>query len=117
MVIASELNGERTVIHVDPARPDAWREQPFYRDLKRWAALAAKDLCQILVSVGQRSIVILPDEDVDLGVVADHERIVIGEVRESGRLRLRAMKMDANDPRLTGVQEGSVYGPASSPFG
>lgn len=117
MVIAPELDGERIVIHVDPSRPNAWREQPYYRDLKQWAAAAARDLSQLIVSIGKRSIVILPEEDVDLGLVAEDERIVIGEVMENGRLRLRAMKIRADDPRLAGAQTGTIYGPANNPFG
>ena len=117
MVVAPECDGERIAVHVDPGRPNAWREQPYYNDLKRWAALAARDLRQIVVCVGKRSIVVLPDEDVDLGIVTDDERIVIGEVHENGRLRLRAMKIRADDPRLAGVQTGAIYGPANNPFG
>ena len=117
MVIAAECDGERVVIHVDPARPNAWRQQPYYADLKRWAAFAAADLRQIIVSIGNRSIVVLPDEDVDLGVVQDDERIVIGEVFENGRLNLRAMKIRADDPRLAGAEAGAIYGPGNNPLG
>jgi hypothetical protein len=117
MVIAAEFDGERIVIHVDPARPNAWREQPYYRDLKQWAAWAASELRQIIVSLGNRSIVVLPDEDVDLGVVQDDERIVIGEVFENGRLKLCAMKIRADDPRLAGAEAGAIYGPGNNPLG
>ena len=116
MVIAPELDSERIVIHVDPARPDVWREQPFYRDIKQWAAFAARDLSAVIVLIGKRSIVILPDEDVDLGVVAEDERIVIGEVRENGRLKLQAMKIHADDPRLAGARAGEICGAANNPF-
>jgi hypothetical protein len=117
MVIASEFDGQRIVIHVDPGRPNAWREQPYYRDLKQWAAFAARDLRLIIVAIGKNSIVILPDEDVNLGIVAENERIVIGEVRENGRVTLRAMKIRVDDPRIAGAQAGAVYGAANNPFG
>ena len=52
MVIAPELDSERIVIHVDPARPDVWREQPFYRDIKQWAVFAARDLSAVIVLIG-----------------------------------------------------------------
>lgn len=117
MVVAPELDGERVVIHVDPARPTAWRDQPYYADIKRWAAFAARDLRPVIVSVGDRSIVILPEEDVDLGVVAHDERIVIGEVVHNGRLTLRAMKIRADDPRLAGAEAGAIYGPGNNPLG
>jgi hypothetical protein len=71
----------------------------------------------IIVAIGKNSIVILPDEDVNLGIVAENERIVIGEVRENGRVRLRAMKIRVDDPRIAGAQAGAVYGAANNRFG
>lgn len=112
MVANWEYEGERLTIHVDPGRPTAWREQPYYAELKQWAAYAARDLRQVVVRVGDRSIVILPDEDVDLGHVTSEERIVLTEVRENGSLRLRALKLRADDPRLAGVGEGEIRGSA-----
>jgi hypothetical protein len=52
-----------------------------------------------------------------LGEIAQDERIVIGEVVENGRLKLRAMKLRADDPRLTGIAAGAISGPAKNPFG
>jgi hypothetical protein len=117
MVVAPEFDGARIVIHVDAGHPDAWREQPYYADIKRWAAFAARDLGQVVVSIGDRSIVILPEEDVDLGIVADGECIVVGEAVESGRLRLRALKMRKDDPRLGGAQREAMRGPPTNPAG
>jgi len=117
MVVAAEDGGERIVIHVDPSRPGAWREQPYYQEIKNWAELAARDLGQVIVSIGKRSIVVLPDEDVDLGIVSDDERIVIGEVVENGRLRLRAIKLRSDDPRLAGAAAGEIYRSGGNPFG
>jgi hypothetical protein len=65
-------------------------------------------LKQVIVCVGDRSIAILPDQDVDLGHVADDDRIIVSEGVENGRLRLRATKMRADDPRLAGVRVGEI---------
>ena len=108
VVVESEYGGQRVTIHVDPGRPKAWREQPHYADLKRWATAAARDLRQVVVSIGDRLIVILPNEDVDLGVVGLDERVVLSEVPENGRLRLRAFKLRADDPRLAGARQGEI---------
>ena len=43
MVIVSELNGQRIGVHVDPGRPSAWREQPFYDELKEMAEAGANE--------------------------------------------------------------------------
>jgi hypothetical protein len=69
--------GNRINIRVDQARPDAWRRQPYYRTMKEWAALALPQHKQVVVTVGQRTIVLLPDRDVDLGFVAPDEVITV----------------------------------------
>jgi hypothetical protein len=108
MVILSEFDGKRVAIHVDPDRPSAWREQPYYDEIKEWARFAAPQKRQVVVCIRNRAIVILPDEDVDLGPIADDEQIFISETLEHGRLRLRAMKIRADDPRLVGTKPGKI---------
>lgn len=105
MVIVLDNDGNRLAIHVDPARPEVWLEQPFYADIKEWGRLVASGK-QVVVCIGTRHIVILPDEDVDLGPIADDECVVTGEVIENGRRRKVAMKMRADDPRLEGKWGG-----------
>ena len=100
MIIVLDHDGGRLAIHVDPGRPNAWREQPYYADIKDWARRTASQSTQVVVCVGERHIVILPDSDVDLGALADDERIVTGQVMENGRPRMFATKMRADDPRL-----------------
>lgn len=100
MIIVLDHDGGRLAIHVDPGRPNIWREKPFYTDIKEWARRTASRSTQVVVCVAERHIVILPDSDVDLGVLADDERIVTGQVMENGRLRMFATKMRADDPRL-----------------
>jgi hypothetical protein len=69
--------GNRINIRVDPGRPDAWRRQPFYRVMKEWAAMALREHKQVVVTIAQRSIVLLPDRDVDLGTVGADEVITV----------------------------------------
>ena len=109
MVIVSELEGMRIAIHVDPGRPNAWRDEPFYSEIKEWSRHAAEGMMQVVVCIGNRAIVILPEEDVDLGEITDDERIISGEVLENGLFRLRAMKLRADDPRLAGMKPGVPY--------
>jgi hypothetical protein len=108
MILFTEPGGNRLAIYVDSSRPNAWREQPYYREIKHWAANAARDMRQVIVVVGDRSIAILPDEDVDLGHVSANDRIQIREVMHKGRLRLEVEKIPADDPRLRGVRMGEV---------
>lgn len=114
MVIVSELEGKRIAIHVDPSRPMAWREEPFYSEIKDWAIKAAHELLQVVICIKNRAIVILPDEDVDLGPIAPDERIISSEVIEGGRTRLRAIKVKADDPLIAGMESGRIYRGSSS---
>ena len=79
LIISNELAQNRINIHVDLARPDAWRKQPYYGDLKTWSRHITADHGQLVVFVGDRQIVILPDHDVDLGIVDPQELVVIAE--------------------------------------
>ena len=106
IVLLSELEGNRMAAHVDPGSPMAWRDEPFYSDLKRWAAMAAPSMGQVVVQIGRRVIVILPDRDVDLGEVAADERIVTAERMTPFGPSLDAMKMKQDDPRIAGMKPG-----------
>lgn len=62
---------------VDPGFPSAWRRSPYYENLKQWAAegLRRSPLRLVDAMIGNRFIVILPDRDVDIGVLAPDEMI------------------------------------------
>lgn len=104
MVVHMESD-DRIVVFVDPGRPNAWRERPYYTELKEWSALGVEHQTHLLVCVGNRSIVIFPDRDVDLGHVKDDEGIVT--VVEPGPFgdRWDAIKMKADDPRISSMQK------------
>jgi hypothetical protein len=75
MVVFSQLEGRRTFVAVDPGRPSAWREEPFYSEIKQWSNLGSTE---IVVTIGRRVFVVFPDRDVDLGLVAEGELITVG---------------------------------------
>jgi hypothetical protein len=79
LIISSEGSYQRLTIHVDQARPDAWRRQPYYALIKEWSRKALSERKQVVIKVGQRSIMLLPDRNVDLGVMDDDEQIAIDE--------------------------------------
>jgi hypothetical protein len=84
LILSREVSENRLNIHVDPGRPDAWRKQPYYAKLKQWAEAAMPERGQVTVMIGERTIVILPEHDVDLGTLADDEMIAIVETRRLG---------------------------------
>jgi hypothetical protein len=111
MVITQELNGTRLVVHVDPSRPRAWREEPFYSDIKNWAAFAARQMHQVVVYIADRAIVIFPAADVDLGIIEADDRIVTREKRYGSYVKLEALKLKANDPRIADMPIGKTFAP------
>jgi hypothetical protein len=99
IVVAAEAGGRRLAAYVDPGRPDAWKAEPYYSQLKEWARLAARKRNQVVVCIGPQTIVILPDKDVDLGVVGDDEMIVMQEISSPAGPKLEAHKVKHSDPR------------------
>jgi hypothetical protein len=95
LVVAFKPDGNEIVIHVDPGMPNAWRAEPYYSEIRN---MAAHGVYTIFVQIGRRVIAIFPDREVDLGVVAEDERIAIQP--EPGTGRLGAVKVKANDPRI-----------------
>jgi hypothetical protein len=77
LVINTEVVDGSTTIFVDPARPDAWRRQPYYAHLKAWARRELARQRRLVVRIGARSIVVMPDHAVDLGTMADDELILM----------------------------------------
>lgn len=54
---------------VDPSRPEVWREELYYAQLKAWSRQMSPKGMIVLVKVGLRAVVLLPDEDIELGIV------------------------------------------------
>lgn len=77
MALRSDATGAAIVAYVDPAHPDAWRAEPYYSDLKAWARNRLAANRQVHVKTQGRTIVILPDREVDLGVVGD--RVIVAQ--------------------------------------
>lgn len=80
-VLFKSHGGRRLTAHVDPGYPSAWRRSPFYENLKIWAAEAAKKtpVHMVDVMIGEHVIVVLPDRDVDVGVVPADELVLLGK--------------------------------------
>lgn len=118
IVIVMSPDGLRIAANVDPERPGAWRREPFYSTLKMWARKAAETpgtLGQVLVSVGKHTTVILPDRNVEIGIVEEDEVVLTeGTVGPKG-LVLDAYKVKRDDPRAAylpgAIEQGIGYNP------
>jgi len=104
LVVCLEGGESKTIfVHVDPARTDAWRQEPYYQKLKGWSRRAVAGRGQVIVKIGMRAIVILPLKEVDLGPVGDDEMVVTQEKRTAHGVELNAIKLKRNDHRAAGV--------------
>jgi hypothetical protein len=73
-------SGRHLTACVDPGAPSAWRRSPYYENLKNWAREGARrspDLHLVDVMIGSRWIAILPDREVEIGVLAADEAIEV----------------------------------------
>jgi len=76
-------------VDVDEGFPTAWQRPDIHARLKRIAASAGG----VVVSIGRRRIVVLPDRDVDVGVVGDDEEVEVmggGTLAEVRKVKRRA---------------------------
>jgi hypothetical protein len=66
------------LVMVDPARPLAWKVQPYYGRLKEWSGRAFNEGKRIVAVVaGGEATVLLPDRDVPIGVLGPDDEIVL----------------------------------------
>lgn len=75
-LINYEDAAKRIVIHVDPARPDAWRVEPYYKTIKQWAVTARREGGTVMTWAGSRATIVLAERDIDLGEVREDQVIV-----------------------------------------
>jgi hypothetical protein len=71
--------GNRLAIYVDPSFSTKWREEPYYGQIKAWSESAIKVQAHVVVYVHNRAIVILPNKDVDIGILRPGDCITIKE--------------------------------------
>jgi hypothetical protein len=75
---------------VDPARPDAWRQEPYYAEIKGWATNGVARGIRVIVAIGARVIAVLPEEDADLGQPGEDDRVEFYYEPAGGRSVLKA---------------------------
>lgn len=80
-LINYEAEAGRIVIHADPARPDAWRQDPYFKTIRLWAAASRKEGSFVLVWAGSNATIVLPDREITLGQVREDQLIVPVERR------------------------------------
>lgn len=104
MVIALAIDANRLTVFVDPDRPDAWRKEPYYSDIKSWAKVAAKNQGRVIVSLGNEVIVVTPDGETNLGSVKDDQLIIARRKRGSSGDEFEHIIVDRGDPVLDAMK-------------
>lgn len=100
MVVASRP--DRVTVMVDPARPDAWRKEPYFSTMRQWS-----QKIPVYAMVGSITYAIFPDHVDDLGEVTDEHRIMTLQENTPQGVKRRAVRVHQSEvaegqmPRLT----------------
>jgi hypothetical protein len=76
MVLTLDPVSRSMNVQVDPGQPNGWKREPYYGQLRRWAAASLPLNRHVLVHVNKTTTVVLPDRDVPLGVFSEGDRLV-----------------------------------------
>jgi hypothetical protein len=83
------------LVQLDPGQPGAWRREPYYAQLKAFAAASLPKGRFVVVFLNRSGTVVLPDRDVPLGVFEPGDRLVAQERPGPGGMRLEVEKVRA----------------------
>lgn len=97
----TEKDDKRLNVVVDPADPLAWKREPYYSRLKAMSQ-RAYDGFEMVVCIGDRRIVLFPEEDVDLGVINPEHKLVSGyAMRDGQRVHYAMILSELDTPPAT----------------
>ncbi len=63
-------------IQLDPGNPNAFRVEPFYSQLRTWAAQMIPEERFVMVFNNKHATIVLPDKEVSLGQLGDGDRLM-----------------------------------------
>jgi Tfp pilus assembly protein PilF len=108
--IVLTLEGGVIGVHVDPSRPDAWRKEPYHRQIRAWAARAAQTgEGRVIVWEGPDAIVLLARGDKRLGKVPAGHHIVFRALRDPvGNVVQDAVVVAPDDVGWNGAEPGGL---------
>lgn len=82
-----EAKQRSMVIHVDPDFAEAWRSEPYFSEIKAMAKAGLDKGAMTLVIEKLRTIVILPEDVIDLGLLGPNARIAMTPLRTPSGIR------------------------------
>ena len=84
-------------VHADPAVSKPWRREPYGSTLRRLAAQGLTLGTIVMVMEHRRSVVILPDREVDMGILDVNDRIALERVQTPSGQYWRPRVMSAGE--------------------
>lgn len=84
LIISYRDEGRSMTVHADEDYPDAWMREPYYTQIKRWAALSLAHGGRVLGYVGNQGFAILPDRHIALGTLAPQDYVFIERLPDGG---------------------------------
>jgi hypothetical protein len=86
---------------VDRDRKDTWRAAPYYEQLKAWSRQGMEEGWFVIVRVDKHVTAILPERDIEIGVMESGEGIEVGWQQTPHGMQYEARKIPA--PTAEGV--------------
>jgi len=90
------------VVHVDPAVSRPWRAEPYFSVLRRLSAQGLAKGTIVMVIERRRTIIILPDREVDMGMIGPDARIAMERVRTLHGVQWQPRVMGAGESGKAG---------------
>jgi hypothetical protein len=99
------------MVTVDPDRPLAWKAEPYYSRLREWSARALEENKRIVAMVRGEATIILPDRDVQLGVLGPDDAIVLSRNLNGYHAERRHAPREAPAAAVPAPAGGRLRGP------
>lgn len=93
---------DRLLVMVDPARPDAWRKEPYMSTITHWSTQIT-----VYVMVAKTTYAVFPDHVDNLGEVTDDHQIMTMEETMPHGLHRRAVRILKSDV-IAGKYQGEM---------
>jgi hypothetical protein len=63
------------MVQVDPGAPKAWRQEPYYSQLRKWSQALMAEERMVLVFNNKHATVLLPNGETELGILGPNDRL------------------------------------------
>jgi hypothetical protein len=86
-LLSLDGSGAGLWVHVDATAPTAWRREPYYSTIRRWAEAIRSNAGYVAVCIGARVLAMFPEEELEIGQVEPDARLKVGYRYDPGGVR------------------------------